>query len=1249
MKHKRSTPVRKDFQTKKSHLPYSHEADSETLFRTLVETSSDWIWVINKDGVYTYSSPKVIDILGHTPEEIIGKTPFDLMPSEEAERVAKKFIPIAQTQQAFSNLENINQHKDGRLITLETSGVPVFDEQGEFCGYRGIDRDISQRKQSEAALQASEQHYRWLVESANAIPWEVDLPSWRFTYVGPQAEAILGYPPEEWYEEGFWLKHMHADDLSWAPEFCQASTGRREDHDFEYRMYAKDGSLKWIRDTVNIIVDDDKPSMLRGFMFDITAQKQKQEALILSQQRLLESQRIARLGHWEWNIQDNSFYWSDEVYRILGYQPQQFKATYDAFLDAVHPDERTQVEHALSEAHYDNNYSIDHRIQLPNGDIRSVHEQAEVHYDDAGKPIQMLGTIQDISERKHLENALNTIANFISFDDFATYCRTCAENLANIYDSSYVLIGLFSDSSYKSIQTQAVWAQGKLAENFEYKLEGTPCFDVLDMTKELVPRDAAKLYPEDTLLAEMGVESYFGAPLLTDAGKKLGIIAILDIKPAEITPWTEPVLGIFAQRIASFVQQKDSSEKIKSSEKELSDIFRNIQDTYYRTDKEGIITRLSESVSQLLGYEVDELLGTNIKHIYLDTDKHHQLNELMKIENGSVENFEAPLKHKNGSTVWASTHAHYNKNAAGKILGIEGMTRNITKHREAELQMKKMSSALEQSDDMVLITDVSGIVEYVNPAFEANTGYSKDEIIGSRPDKLKSGMQNLLFYKNMWKTILQGEAFRDIFVNKKKDGSLYYEDKAITPIKNTQGEITHFVATGHDITKRIENEERLSFMAHHDALTELPNRTLFMDRLKQSLAHALRHTKKVAVLFIDLDRFKIINDTLGHDTGDQLLTRLAERLNQCIRHEDTVARLGGDEFAILLTDIETEQDVSQLAQMILHQLEKPFDIENRELFITASIGISLFPNDGDESGILLKNADIAMYKAKDLGKNNFQFYSVDMSSRAFQRLSMENSLRRALEREEFRLFYQPQIDTKTNTISGAEALIRWQHPDLGMVSPDDFIPLLEETGLIDQVGFWVIETASKQMQEWHKAGFPQLMMSINISGRQFHDKDFIKKIKTLIDANSIPAELLEMEITESVLMENQQHAITALESLGKLGCNIAIDDFGTGYSSLSYLRRFNIDVLKVDQSFVRDVIDDADDAAITSAIIAMANSLNLKVIAEGVETQAQLNFLNQHHCRFVQGYFFSRPLPADEFTQLLNTQQHTFSQLTNKK
>ena len=570
---------------------------------------------------------------------------------------------------------------------------------------------------------------------------------------------------------------------------------------------------------------------------------------------------------------------------------------------------------------------------------------------------------------------------------------------------------------------------------------------------------------------------------------------------------------------------------------------------------------------------------------------------------------------------------------------IQAIVRDITERKAHDAQVNKLSSVMEQTADIIIVTDTEGNIEYVNPSFEKITGYTYNEAVNSSPHILTSGQHKPEFYKHMWDTINAGKSYSNIFINRRKDGSLYYEEKTITPIKDTSGEITHFVATGKDISERIEVHEHLQHVAHHDALTDLPNRNLFLDRLQQSLNRARWHERLVAVMFMDLDRFKIINDTLGHNVGDQLLLQMSQRLGRTVRDGDTVARFGGDEFAILLDDIDSDSHISSLAQKLLDTLATPFKINKQELYVTASIGISIFPNDGEDSETILRNADVAMYRAKDLGKNNYQFYSDDLSARIFERLTLETHLRHALERDEFVLYYQPQIDTRTKMISGVEALLRWQHPELGLVTPNNIIPLLEETGLIEQVGQWVLETACRQSRAWHDAGWSYLHMSVNISSRQFNNTDFISSVHEIINLTAINPEFLELELTESMLMRNASSTVNALHSLSGRGVRFAIDDFGTGYSSLTYLRRFPIDTIKIDRSFIRDVTDNPDDAAIASAIIMMAQSLSLNVVAEGVENQEQLDFLSSRNCHYLQGNYFNRPLPADEITHLLEEQK----------
>ena len=683
----------------------------------------------------------------------------------------------------------------------------------------------------------------------------------------------------------------------------------------------------------------------------------------------------------------------------------------------------------------------------------------------------------------------------------------------------------------------------------------------------------------------------------------------------------------------------EAEQKLRDSELELRKILENMQDTYYRTDADDRLVRASASIEQLLGYKPDEVLGIKMTDFYADPSERDHLLKKLQRKNSSVQGFEVALKHKNGSIVWVSTNAQVLSDDDGNLTGTEGTTRNINDKKVIEIQMKKLSQALEQSADSVTITDAMGNVEYVNTAFEKTTGYSYKEAVGNKPSILKSGEMTSDFYQRLWKEITRGVAFSDLFVNRKKDGSLFYEQKTITPLKNDRGEITNYVSTGKDVTDYIQSQKHIKFLAHHDALTKLPNRVLFQERLEHAVKRAKRHNSLLTVMFLDLDRFKVINDTLGHHFGDQLLKDVSKRLRECVREEDTIARLGGDEFSILIEEQMSISDISTLANKLLDIVALPYYVFERELHISTSIGISSFPHDGKNPDLLLSNADAAMYKAKEIGRNNYAFYSLELSEKALDRLKIENALRYALDRNEFSLFYQPQMNIHTGKVSGMEALIRWESPEFGMVNPVDFIFVLEEIGLINSIGKWVIQESCRQLKSWHVAGYSELSMSINLSSRQFNDPSVIDVVKQALKTHQLEPHLIDLEITESLLMRNVKSVDEILNKLSGLGVNIAIDDFGTGYSSLSYLKRFPIDILKIDQSFIKDIVFDdesSDEIEIVKAIIAMGKVLHMQTIAEGVENEEQKVFLTENGCDLIQGYWLSKPLTVKEMSQWLS-------------
>jgi diguanylate cyclase (GGDEF)-like protein/PAS domain S-box-containing protein len=550
-------------------------------------------------------------------------------------------------------------------------------------------------------------------------------------------------------------------------------------------------------------------------------------------------------------------------------------------------------------------------------------------------------------------------------------------------------------------------------------------------------------------------------------------------------------------------------------------------------------------------------------------------------------------------------------------------------------QLRVAANALDNTVEGVMITNAERRIVSVNKSFTDITGYTAEEALGRTEVFLRASEDDAAFYAEVWDVVQKNGRWQGEVKRRRKNGEIFPQLHSISTVRDASGKTTHYVTVFSDISLSKENEARLEFLAHHDALTRLPNRALFHDRFQEALHRARRHGNPVGLMFIDLDQFKTINDSLGHETGDLLLQAAARRLEECVRETDTVARFGGDEFTILLDEITDSKDAVTVATKMLEALARPFVLAERELFISGSIGITCYPDDGGEVQVLLKNADAAMYRAKQQGRNNYQFFSADMNAHALENLVLTNDLRKALERDELLLHYQPRVALASGRITGVEALIRWRHPRLGLIAPMQFIPLAEETGLIEPIGEWVIKTACRQMQAWQASGLAPPRIAVNLSARQFRQANLPQRIVSILDETGLDARRLELEITESTVMHDPERARKMLAELHALGIAISIDDFGTGYSSLSYLKRFPIDYLKIDLSFVRELPHNPDDVAITQAIIAMANSLKLRVIAEGVETTEQRVFLHHEGCEEMQGYLFSRPRTAADLEALL--------------
>ena len=555
--------------------------------------------------------------------------------------------------------------------------------------------------------------------------------------------------------------------------------------------------------------------------------------------------------------------------------------------------------------------------------------------------------------------------------------------------------------------------------------------------------------------------------------------------------------------------------------------------------------------------------------------------------------------------------------------------------RTTEERLRLSIRVFECADQAIIVTNADAKVVATNPAFEKITGYSEAEVLGRNPRFLKSGRQDALYFRNMWASLLSCGHWSGEIWNRRKNGEIHPAWITLSAVKDTDGGLTHYVALFSDRTAILEARGQVDFLSHHDAMTGLPNRALLRDRLQQAVEEAKASNEKVAVLLLNVDRLQRVNESLGHDAGDAVIRELADRQRAMLAPGDTLARLGSDEFVMVLTHCANADEIMVIAQKVMQEVARPLHVNTEEFCVTACIGISVFPDDGLEFAELLKGADTALSLVKDDGGNKVRFFTAEMNARALRRIALENRLRYAVDRKELLLHYQPQIRISTGLMCGVEALIRWQNAELGLVSPVDFIPLAEESGLIQSIGEWVMHEACAQNKAWQDAGLPSLRVSVNVSAHQFATGALPAMVKQTLSDTGLSAHCLELELTESVMMRDPESCLQQITELRRMGVAVALDDFGTGYSSLAYLSRFTIDKLKIDQSFIRNITTDARSAAITTSSIALGRSLGTTVVAEGVETQGQLDYLRHAGCDEIQGYLFSRPLPAEKMALLM--------------
>lgn len=920
---------------------------------------------------------------------------------------------------------------------------------------------------------------------------------------------------------------------------------------------------------------------------------------------------------WEARVSDFTYsYVSPHAEALLGYPLAHWQVP-GFWRNIIHPADliraQTYCDHEVLAGR---DHCIDYRVITADG--RCLWVRDIVSLIEHGHEPVMRGLMIDISEAKRTEEALR-----LSEQKFGSVFRQCPDILfiARLFDGCLLEV---NEAFETQIGLNADHVVGKTATELNiWGIQGVG------------PALLQRLQAGSIRNLEM--------PFRRSNGQVF--TGLISAEPFDLD--ATPALVVVVRDIS---QLKETQQRLQTSEEKFAKAFHASPDGLLLSrQSDGLLIEVNEGFSRITGFNsalsVDR--STLDLGIWVDLNERKQMLDLLQ-RDGFVREFSCHIRRNDGQVRLCEVSSR--PLPIGDEDCMLTIARDITERHLMQEKLQQAATVFESTAEGVLITDTQQHISAVNRAFTEITGYSETEALGHTPRLLASGLHDSAFYAAMWHQLTAEGHWQGEISNRRKNGELYPSWLTISAVRNRDRQITHFVAVFADISSLKHAQARLDYQAHHDPLTGLPNRTLFESRLLAALSSHQEHGGQGAVLFLDLDRFKHINDSLGHPVGDLLLKGIAVRLREQLRDIDTVARLGGDEFIILLPGLQQPSDAEHIAQKLLNGFGAPFQAGEHEFFISASIGTSLYPQDGCDVATLVKNADAAMYRSKAKGRNRVESYTRDLTAQASERVALEHELRRAIERNELSLAFQPKISLIDNRLVGAEALIRWTHPTFGEVPPEHFIPLAEENGMILQIGDWVLENACRQLREWNSAYDSLGPLSVNLAGAQLRQPNLLGRIEQLLRENHLKPGLLQLEITENFIMSQAEEALSVLHQLKKLGVQLAIDDFGTGYSSLSYLKRLPLDILKIDQSFVRGLPDDPHDAAIVRAIIALGRSMQFTIIAEGVETLAQQQFLGEEGCEQIQGYIISLPLCAKEFAAtFLRATVSDFSDSTAEK
>ena len=1068
----------------------------------------------------------------------------------------------------------------------------------------GLYRHSVERQRAMRILQESETHYRNTFDRAPIGVVNVSLDG-RFIAVNSTYCDIIGYSREELLTMTVMDVTQACDKTSHKALMQQLLAGEIKSINLEKQYVHKDRSLVWGSLSVQLSYRaDGSPDYFIATIEDISKRKAIEQQLNILSVAIEQSPLSVVITDADIKL----LYVNPRFVEVTGYSAEEALGKNPNILQSglTIPDTYQQLWGTLNQGN------------IWHGELVNRRKNGEIYWEDAhitpvknasGITTHYVGIKLDITDRKQMESAILESSNL----------------LRTVIDNAPVRI-FWKDNNLRYLGCNMIFAKDA----------------GLSRPQDLIGKDdyqmgwaeQADIYrADDRAVMESGIAKLsYDEPQTTPNGETIWLSTskvVLNNRDNEVIG----VLGIYQD----ITQRKQLENKLRSNLLYTRSLIEVSLDPLVTISADGKITDVNKATEKVTGFAREHLIDSDFSDYFTNPDL-ARAGYLETFSKGHVSDYYLVIKHLDGHLTDVLYNAVVYKNEKGEIAGVFAAARDITERKQAETELRIAATVFESQEGM-LITDNKGDILRVNKSFTQITGYSESEIIGKNPRLLRSGKHDTAFYSKLWQQIDDTGAWQGEIWNRRKNGDVYPEWLTITAVKaNNDDVVTHYVATLTDITERKLTEERIHQLAFYDALTQLPNRRLLYERLKHGIELSRRTGDSMAVLMLDLDKFKAVNDSFGHAAGDELLQSVGERIKACLREMDTVARLGGDEFVVLVTDVNQYETAARIAKTIIETLTQPFTlIDNKMATIGASIGIAMYPQHGDSIDALMDNADAALYYAKDSGRGCFAYFSDDLTQKARERIALESRLRNAIERQELQVYFQAQIDVVSGQLMGAEALVRWNDGTNGLVMPSSFIALAEETGLIVPLGEFVLRETCRLGKQWLEQGLPAITLAVNVSPYQFRRCDISALVIEILEETGFPASLLKLEITESGLMENQQHAMTILDNLHKLGVRFAIDDFGTGYSSLSYLKFFPLDVLKIDKSFIDDIPLLASDMAITATIISIAHHLGFKVLAEGVETIEQLAFLQQQGCDLYQGYLHSKPLSADDFLeQILN-------------